>query len=122
MYSLAFSSDGKYLLSGGDDTEIKIWDLSNGQLLNSVKNHNKTIYNLAFTDDGSILASGGLDGSIKVWETEVLLRKKTNSLFKMATECVGSYPVDNGNTTILDLKFSKGNLLYTSVLSNGSNR
>ena len=64
-----------------------------------------------------MFASGGLDKTVKVWESENILRKKTTSLFKIADECIGNYPVDN-ISSILDLKFSDGNLLYTSVLSN----
>lgn len=124
IYSLTFSSDGKYLVSAGDDASIKIWDLSNGQLLNELKSHSKTIYSLAFSKDGSMLASGGIDKTIRVWENETLFRKKSNtntsSLFKMAAavdNCLlGNYPIEN-ISNILDLKFSDGNLLYSSVLS-----
>ena len=111
-------------MSAGDDACIKIWDLSNGQLLNEVKSHSKTIYSLAFSKDGSMLASGGLDKTIRVWENETLFKKKSNtttsSIFKMAAavdNCLlGNYPIEN-ISNILDLKFSTGNLLYSSVLS-----
>ena len=117
IYSLTFSHDGKYLISAGDDTNILVWDLSNGQLLNEVRSHSKTIYSLALSCDGSVLASGGLDSTIKVWESELLLRKSTNSLFKASHEGIGSYTANS--TNIVNLKFSNGNLLLAAGMTDG---
>ena len=63
---MTFTRDGKYLVSGGDDGSVMVWDISNGQPVNTVRSHNKTIYSLVFSGDGAMLASSGLDACIKV--------------------------------------------------------
>ena len=111
---MAFSPDGKYLISAGEDSEIKIWDLSNGQLLNDIKSHARTVYSLCFSNDATMLACGGLNKSVVVWESELLFKKK-NTLFKSKVDYIGSYPTNSNS--VLSLKFSTGNLLYASCLS-----
>jgi WD40 repeat protein len=58
----------KYYLATCDNTTIKIWDASTGQLLNTLKGHNKSIKHMALSSNNKIIASGGEDGYIKIWE------------------------------------------------------
>lgn len=70
---LAFSADGKVLVSGsgkiivgGDDKLVKIWDLVGGKVLHELGGHAKMIRAVAFSQDGKWVASGGDDGLILV--------------------------------------------------------
>src|SRR5712691_9228553 len=62
--SVAFSPDGKTIASGSVDGTVKLWDVSTGTGLRTLKG-NPFISSVAFSPDGEILASGG-DG-IKLW-------------------------------------------------------
>jgi WD40 repeat protein len=68
IHALAFSRDGKVLLSGAVDGSIARWDASAltsaGAPLHA---HDGGVKALAFSPDGRVLASGGGKGEIALW-------------------------------------------------------
>ncbi|MBU1121702.1 MAG: WD40 repeat domain-containing protein [Candidatus Omnitrophota bacterium] len=69
-YAVAFSSDGKYLASGGADQFIKVWDIASKSLVKTIRAYTGTIDALQFSPDNSILASANLDNLIELWEAK----------------------------------------------------
>ncbi|XP_076801230.1 TAF5-like RNA polymerase II p300/CBP-associated factor-associated factor 65 kDa subunit 5L [Clavelina lepadiformis] len=65
---LAFSPDGKSLVSSGEDCRIRVWDISSGMLVKEIRAHTDTVRSLHFSLDGSLLTSCGADGSVFVWD------------------------------------------------------
>jgi WD40 repeat protein len=59
--AVAFSSDNRWLASGGKDNVIKIWDLTNGNVLRTLYGHTSNVNALAVSPDGTLLASGSGD-------------------------------------------------------------
>jgi serine/threonine-protein kinase len=70
--SLAFSGDGKLLVSGGDDEMVHLWDGMDGApkavLGNDGKGHFKGVTAVAVTRDGKRIFSAGNDKIIRVWD------------------------------------------------------
>jgi WD40 repeat protein len=66
--SVDFSPDGKWLVTGGDS--IRVWDVTNGQLLRDYCNQLGFVRRVVFTPDGKNLISGGDDNTIRVWDVE----------------------------------------------------
>jgi WD40 repeat protein len=66
--SVAFSSDGQFLVSGSADKTIKIWNLKNQSLEKTLSQNTAQVVTVAFSPDGRFLASGFLDGSVKLWD------------------------------------------------------
>jgi WD40 repeat protein len=66
--SVAFSSDGKLLLSGSDNSTIKLWDAVSGQEIRTFKGHIAKINSLAFSPDGKQILSGSFDRTIRLWD------------------------------------------------------
>jgi WD40 repeat protein len=64
---VAFSPDGETLVSGSSDTNIRLWRVSDGALLQILEGDTYGINSVAFSKDGSILASGSADGVIRLW-------------------------------------------------------
>lgn len=78
IYTVAFSPDGKQLLSSSFDKTLKLWDVTSGNLVREFKafhekefpkGHQEEIFTAAFSPDGKFLASGsgGLERVIKIW-------------------------------------------------------
>jgi WD40 repeat protein len=69
--SVAFSPDGKRIITGSDDSTVRVWDAATGRELLSLKGHIGTITSVAFSPDGRRIATGGTDGTVRVWFSDV---------------------------------------------------
>jgi len=69
VYSISYSSDGKYIASGGSDGKINIWDVISGHLLKSLKDDGDDcdIFSINYSPDGKYIASSYFAGYIKIW-------------------------------------------------------
>jgi RNA polymerase sigma factor (sigma-70 family) len=57
---LAFTPDGRSLVSGGNGT-LKVWDLTSGKERVSIKHPDNHVFNLALSPDGRTVAVGGYE-------------------------------------------------------------
>ncbi len=73
VFSLAFSNNGQWLVSGhGDithvDDAVKVWRLSDGNLVHNLLGHSHWVYSVALTGDAETIISGSLDGTVQWWQ------------------------------------------------------
>ncbi|MFM7279117.1 MAG: WD40 repeat domain-containing protein, partial [Microcystis aeruginosa] len=66
--SVAITPDGTTLVSGSDDTTIKVWNLKRGGEPRILKSHEKAVTSVAITPNGTTLVSGSAEKTIKVWD------------------------------------------------------
>ncbi|KAF8131852.1 WD40-repeat-containing domain protein, partial [Boletus edulis] len=66
--SVCFSPDGKYLATGADDKQIRIWDIAKKRIRHVLDGHRAVIYSLGFSPDGRFVVSGSGDETVRVWD------------------------------------------------------
>jgi serine/threonine protein kinase len=67
-YSVAFSPDGKRIVSGGYDKTLDVWDVETGRRVMTLHGQKSIVVSVAFSLDGKRIVSGGYDGTLKVWD------------------------------------------------------
>jgi len=68
VISVAFSPDGKLLVMGDTNGEIRLYQVADGKQIFAYKGHTNWVTSLAFSPDGSTLASSSTDYAVKLWD------------------------------------------------------
>jgi hypothetical protein len=67
VWAVAFSPDGKTLVSGSSDRTLRVWDVASGQSLRTLQGHSGAVGAVAFSPDGKSVVSGSFDNTLRVW-------------------------------------------------------
>ena len=67
---VAFSPDGKRIVSGSGDETVKVWDAERGRVLVVFSGHGSSVTSVAFSPDGKRIVSGSDDDTLRVWDFE----------------------------------------------------
>ena len=104
VYSVAFSPDGKRIVSGS--LELKVWDAESASELLTLRGHKSWVLSIAFSPDGKRVVSGSGDNTLKVWDAEsgvelMTLRGHTNFVRSVAFSPDGKRVVSgSGDNTL----------------------
>ncbi len=70
VFTVAYSPDERYLISGGRDAMLRVWGLSTGYptLVSEQPAHWYTINHIAWSPDGHYFATASRDKTVKIWD------------------------------------------------------
>jgi WD40 repeat protein/serine/threonine protein kinase len=68
--SLAYSPNGKWLATAGEDGTIRLWDPGSGKLERILVGQDNLVAMVIWSPDSSQLAARGGDGTIRLWDAE----------------------------------------------------
>jgi WD40 repeat protein len=54
---MAFSPDGKQVVSGCDNDTVRVWNAATGAVLQRLKDHTDSVSSMAFSLDGILLST-----------------------------------------------------------------
>ena len=111
---VAFSPDGKFLATASDDNVVRLWQVTNGNLVATLRGHTDRVWQVAFSPDGQTLASSSRDG-VRLWQVPdgIPLRTLAGQYY-MAFSPDGLSLVTRSSDYILQAwRASDGTLLHT---------
>jgi WD40 repeat protein/tRNA A-37 threonylcarbamoyl transferase component Bud32 len=65
---VAFSPDGRRILSGSTDLAVIVWDAASGEEIHRLIGHSGGLLAVAFSPDSRLAVSGATDGSLLLWD------------------------------------------------------
>ena len=69
--------DKPYLITGGDDKKIKIWDYQNKSCVNTLEGHTHNISAVCFHPELPLIVTGAEDGTVRLWHSTTYRLEQT---------------------------------------------
>ncbi|MBW3542787.1 MAG: WD40 repeat domain-containing protein, partial [Planctomycetes bacterium] len=67
VLNVAYSPDGKRLISGSNDRTAIVWNLETGEQFFTISGHGSGIEGVLFTPDGKFIVTSSFDSRIRLW-------------------------------------------------------
>jgi len=68
VLSVAFSPDGRHVVSAGSDKQVKVWTTDTRRKTKTLKGHNDLVWSAVYSPDGSLLLSASADKTARLWD------------------------------------------------------
>ena len=67
--AVAFSPDGKLVLTGSSDKTARLWEAAGGKPVATLSGLTSVVNAVAFSPDGKLVLTGSADKTARLWET-----------------------------------------------------
>jgi WD40 repeat protein len=68
--SVAFSPDGKRIITASWDKTARLWDADSGKQIGEITGHVDALTGAAFSPDGKRIVTASVDRSARLWDAE----------------------------------------------------
>jgi conflict system STAND superfamily ATPase/WD40 domain-containing protein len=68
--TIAFSPDGKRVVTASRDNTARLWDAESGKDIAELKGHTSSVWSAAFSPDGTRVVTASEDGTARLWDAE----------------------------------------------------
>jgi WD40 repeat protein/transcriptional regulator with XRE-family HTH domain len=107
IYSVAFSPNGKYILTGSQDGTARLWDAQGGQEIRQFIGHKGGVSAATFSPNGKFILTGGNDQTARVWDAEsgqqLQVFNGASGVTAVAVSPDGKYILTNGGDKVARL-------------------
>ncbi|MBN1922499.1 MAG: WD40 repeat domain-containing protein, partial [Anaerolineae bacterium] len=116
---LAFSPNGRYLACGGEDGNIRFWNVTDKSAVGMQLEHKAAVHDVTYSPDGQWVATGADDGKTRLWDAQTgkLVRAfelSSRPVFSVAFSPDGSVLATAGDTGNIHLwNPLNGTLIHT---------
>ncbi len=70
VQSIAFSRDGRLMVTSSAGRTVNIWDVRKGAIQRTLTGQPRTVWSVDISRDGKMVASGSDDGYVQLWEVQ----------------------------------------------------
>ncbi|CAH0493998.1 unnamed protein product [Peronospora farinosa] len=72
--AVCFSADNSYVVAGGLDGDIKLWDLRKDEVSTVLQGHADIVTSVSLSPDGSYLLSNAMDSTVRKWDVRPFVK------------------------------------------------
>jgi WD40 repeat protein len=66
--SVAFSPDGRFVVTASADTTARVWDATTGAVAGELRGHSKSVNSASFSPDGRFIVTASDDATVRLWD------------------------------------------------------
>jgi WD40 repeat protein len=79
VQAFGFSVDGKWLVTGGSDMSVRVWEVETRRELRRFSGHDRPVSFVAFGPGGKTIISAGKDGGVYQWDPRPAIRRSVGA-------------------------------------------
>jgi WD40 repeat protein len=109
--SVAFSPNGAHIVSGSQDSTVRVWDTHTGKQLAVLEGHTGYVHSVAYSRNGTRIVSGSSDCTVRVWNAHTgqqlaVLEGHTDCVRSVAFSPDGAHIVSGSDDTTVRVWFA----------------